>query len=294
MRDARRDEVTRRSLSYTALSVKRSSLKRNLLAVVATYLGVCLLAFGCQRQLLYFPGREPMQTPAEVGLAWQEVPLETDDGEKLGAWLVEHEDPRGCILFSHGNAGSRENRLHLAQCFAELGFASLHYDYRGYGGSTGSPSETGLYRDGLSAYAWVRANGFDEDRIVLWGESLGGGVATELARKTQCAALMLDHTFTSMTDVASEHYPWLPVRWLLSDRYESLEKLSEVKAPVLVIHSPQDELIPYSHAVALADAASDRSELVTTSGGHNGLGFMGKQEWIDRVREFLENAVKPR
>lgn len=268
----------------------RSRLKRITLGLAGTYLALCLTACALQRSLLYHPGSPPVLDPGVLNLEWESAALETEDGEKLEAWLIEAPKARGCVLVSHGNAGSVEHRLGLAGSLVKMGFSVMLYDYRGFGNSTGDPSETGLYLDGTAAMEWLLANDWQAERIVLWGESLGGGVATELATRFDCAALVLDHSFTSAVDAGSDVFPWLPVSLLSIDRYESLSKLPDVAEPLLIIHSPDDETISYEHAERLLEA-SPGAVLVTTEGGHNGLGFMSRASYRKHVREFLERSV---
>lgn len=265
----------------------RSRLRRIAFTLVAVYLTLCLAACTFQRALLYHPGGAPQLNPDRLGLEWSDVRLTTEDGESLGAWFIEAENPNGCVLLSHGNAGNLEHRLGLAATLAEMGFSVLVYDYRGFGTSTGSPTEDGLYADGTAAYQWLLDFGWKANEIVLWGESLGGGVATELATRFPCAKLVLDHTFSSAVDAGSYHYPWLPVNWLSRDRFESLEKLPRIHVPILIIHSPDDRVIPYEQAEQLQAAAPDRTTLLTTEGGHNGLGFMARPRYRATVLEFL-------
>jgi len=268
----------------------RPRLTRVSISLLATYAALCLAACTFQRALLYHPGGPPTRDPGDVGLEWSDVTLTTEDGEVLGAWLVEVENPRGCVIVSHGNGGSLENRVGLAATLADMGFAVFLYDYRGYGTSTGSPSEDGLYLDGSAAYQWLLEHSWTPAQIVLWGESLGGGVATELATRFECSRLVLDHTFTSAVDAGSYHYPWLPVSLLSIDRFESLDKLPQIDVPILIIHSPQDRVIPYEQAEQLHAAAPDRATLLTTEGGHNDLGFMARPSYRSTVLEFLRGT----
>lgn len=267
-------------------------LKKLLLVLALAYLLVCLLMFFAQRKLLYFPGPAPLVEPERHGAAWSRVTLETADSERLCAWFAEAPDARGAVLLSHGNAGNVESRVPLAEAFVNAGLSVLLYDYRGYGGSTGSPSEAGLALDARAAYGWLRARGVEPARIVLYGESLGGGVTTGLAVEVECAAVILDHTFSSVPDLASELYPWLPVRWLARDRFDNLARVPRLEAPLLLIHSPDDELIPFEHARRLQRAARPGTVLLETSGGHNGAGFLGDARFEAAVRGFLDDALE--
>jgi len=261
-------------------------------AVVA-YLGACVLLASCQSRLIWFPGKPGDITPRDESLEFEDLTLPTLDGERLHAWFLPSKgEPRGALLLSHGNAGTIENRLDIARFFVESRVSVLLYDYRGYGSSTGSPSEAGTYADARAAWKeLVERRGFAPERILLYGESLGGGIAVQLATEVHSAGLILHDTFSSLDDAAAFHYPWLPVRWLLRTHYDNLAKIGRVGAPLFVIHSPDDEVIPFEQGQRLCAAAVEPKELLVTAGGHNGPSYMGNQDWGARVRAFVERAL---
>ena len=263
-----------------------------LVSLLAAYAGICALLYVFQGRLVYFPGGPPGVTPGALGLAYEEVELVAEDGVRLHAWLMPAEEPRGALLFCHGNAGNVEGRIPAARAFTELGFTVLLFDYRGYGASEGSPSEEGTYLDALAAYEHlVGRAGFDPDRIVAYGESLGAAVAIELARRRGVAGLVLEHAFTSLPDLGAELYRWLPVRMLARIRYDNVRKLAQLRTPVMIVHSKDDEIVPVAHAERLSEVAGGPLDLLFTRGGHNGGGFLRREEWIDRVRAFLAACV---
>ncbi|HEX6884519.1 MAG TPA: alpha/beta hydrolase [Planctomycetota bacterium] len=267
---------------------------RVLLLVLAAYAGLCLLVALFQARLVYFPGPPPRVDPAALGLAHREVELTTSDGERLHGWFFPREGAAGAVLVCHGNAGSVENRLELARAFLELGWAVLLFDYRGYGLSTGRPSEAGTYLDAEAAHAHLTGvEGFAPERIVLHGESLGGGVALELALRRPCAALILESAFTSIPDMAAEVYPFLPARLLARIRYDNLAKVVRLGVPLLVVHSPQDEIVPFAHGERLLAAAREPKRLLRTGGGHNAGGFVQRAEWRAEVGAFLARTRTP-
>lgn len=261
------------------------------LTLFALYLLVCIAVYAMQRRLMFFPGGPPQSTPADVGLTFDDMQLATKDGESIHAWRVRATDPRGALVLCHGNAGNIEGRLDQARAFVAMGFDVLLFDYRGYGGSSGTPSEEGLYLDAEAALEALLAAGYRPNQIVAYGESLGGAVAIELARRHPVGALVVEDTFTSMGDMAADVYPWLPVRLLLRYRFASIEKVGAVSVPFLVIHSPVDDLIPFSQGERLFAAAHGTKQLLKTTAGHNGGGFVLKAEWRDEVRAFLHAAI---
>jgi uncharacterized protein len=268
-----------------------------LLGILAVaYLGLCLAVYFLQAKLVYFPGAPPRMTPAEAGLAYEEVEL-ASDGLRLHGWFLPAPEmgrgmgrgtARGAILVCHGNAGSIESRLETARAFLGLGWAVLLFDYRGYGKSEGAPDEEGTYRDAEAAHEHLARKGFAPERIVVYGESLGAAVAVELARRRRVAAVITESAFTSLADVGAEVYPFLPIRWLARIRYDNHGKVGTLGVPLLLIHSPADELVPVAHSRRLFEAAREPRRLLLTAGGHNDGGFLRRAEWRADVGRFLE------
>lgn len=258
------------------------------------YVGVAALLFFFQDRLAYYPevGRELRSTPREHGMDYEALTLDTADGERLDAWFVPAPSAHGVVLFLHGNAGNLSHRMDSIAMFHRLGYAVLIFDYRGYGRSSGTPSETGLHRDAETAWAHLtRARGIAPESIVLFGESLGGALAAHLAARQRPGALVLASVFTSVPDLAADLYPWLPVRWLARLRYDTRAALARVDCPVLVAHSPDDEIIPYRHGRELFEAASGAKTFLELAGGHNeGFIFM-REHWVDALAGFLRQHV---
>lgn len=254
--------------------------------VAAGYLATCAGLFLVQGRMVWLPGPAPSSDPSAKGVDFEDLVLTTRDGVELHAWYVSG-GPQ-VVLVSHGNAGSIEDRIGLIAVLHAMGFGVMAYDYRGYGRSTGKPSEDGTYLDAEAAFdALVADKGILPAQIVLYGESLGGAVAIELATRRASGHLIVENTFTALPDVAARVYPWLPVRWLARIRYDSLSKMPALTTPVMVIHSPEDELIPFEQGRRLHDAVSGRRAFLRTRGAHSDGGFRDNPADRAAVAAFL-------
>jgi fermentation-respiration switch protein FrsA (DUF1100 family) len=263
-----------------------------IIALAVTYAALLVLVFVFQSRLVYFPqvGRAMAGTPLDYGLEFETHEIETEDGERLYAWWVPARDARGTILVLHGNAGNISHRVDHLRILHRLGYASLIVDYRGYGRSTGSPSEAGTYRDAEAAWRWLVSRGVAPKDIAILGESLGGAVAAWLAARVAPRALVLVSSFTSAPDLGAQVYPFLPVRLLSRFSYDTIGALRRVRAPVLVVHSPDDDVIPYSHGRALFAAANEPKQFLQIRGVHNDGFLFTREEWAGELRAFLERA----
>lgn len=264
--------------------------------IVLVYLGLAALIFFKQSALVFLPemDRAFRASPADIGLPFTALKLATGDGEILDGWFVPAgtEPKRGLVIFFHGNAGNIGHRLDYLRMFHDLGLGTLMLDYRGYGLSSGSPSEAGTYSD--AATAWRHATqslGFPSDRIALFGESLGGGVAAQLAAEDRPAALVLASTFTSVPDMGADLYPLLPIRLLARIRYDTLARLSGITCPVLVIHSRNDDIVPFTHGQRLFAAAHPPKQFLELQGGHNDGFVFGRDDWVRKLDAFLQQAL---
>jgi fermentation-respiration switch protein FrsA (DUF1100 family) len=266
-----------------------------LVGVALAYAALVAFVWYIQDRLIYYPqmGREIASTPAARGVPYDDFTITTEDGEKLNVWWVPALSPRGAVLLFHGNAGNISHRLEYALMFRGLGYSTLLVDYRGYGKSSGKPSEEGTYKDADAAWRWLtRTRGIPEDRIVVFGESLGGGVASWLAARHEPRALVLASTFTSAVDLGAQVYGFLPVRLISRYRYPTLERLHDVRSPVLVIHSANDDIIPFSHGQRLYEAAPEPKALLEIRGGHNDGFVFVRPEWVRALGEFVDAASR--
>ena len=262
--------------------------------VVIVYVGICALMFFRQESLVYFPDKHVRATPADVGLAFDSVTLRTADGESLGAWWVPAPRARGALILCHGNAGTLAERLPLMLLCGRLGLSVMAFDYRGYGASTGTPTEQGTYRDMDAAVAETARRGVSQARTIFFGESLGGAVAVEAASRLPCAGLVLESTFTSVPDVARHYYPWLPAGLLLRIRYDSAARITGLRCPKLFMHGPQDDIIPYVMGRRLFEAAPEPKLFGDLQGGHNDGGVAASEAAQAVLARWLDGVLGPR
>jgi len=261
-----------------------TALKWILLLALVGWGGIVALAYVAQRALMYFPERV-RTPPAAAGLPEaQEIFLQTADGEKVIAWHVPPRGEQPLVLYFHGNGGALSWRADRFRTLIADGTGLVALSYRGYGGSSGSPSETGLIRDAEAVYEFA-APRYGTARLALWGESLGTGVAVALAAAHPVAAIMLDAPFTSAAAVGAAHYPFLPVRWLIKDPFYSDRRILDVRAPVLVIHGARDDVVPISFGEQLFALIPGRKQFVRfAAASHNDLDRYGA---VQAVHEFL-------
>jgi hypothetical protein len=264
----------------------------SLLALLAAGYGLIAAAlYLFQPQLVFLPGigRDDPTTPAQLGLRYETLSLPAGVDVSLRAWYVPAEHPRGAVLLLHGNAGSIAQRIDWLPLFRDLRLDALLLEYRGYGRSTGTPSEAGIYEDAMAGWDWLtRTRAIPASRIVVLGESLGGAPAAWLAARVQPGMLVLHSSFTSAPDLAAELYPWLPARQLTRFELDTRGNLARVAAPVLIAHSPQDEVVPYAHGKSLFAAAREPKRFVELSGGHNDGYLHRRPEWIAALAEFVD------
>ncbi len=245
-----------------------------LLLGTAIYAMLCLALFIFQPRLVYFPMKAMAATPAAIGLSYEDVLLTSAIGTSLHGWYLPGREDAHTLLFLHGNAGNISHRLDSLRTFNQLGLNVLIIDYSGFGQSGGTPGEQQSYDDALLAWQYLtEIRGVAPGRIVVFGRSLGGGVATWLATRKTPAGLILESSFTSVADLARKYYPMFPMRWLVRIRYDNAARLPDVDCPVLIAHSRDDELVPISHGRELFALARDPKSFLEMNGSHNA-GFM--------------------
>lgn len=262
--------------------------------IVALSVSVMLLiVYLKQDAMLYFPERDVWQVPSDRGLAYEELSLTTRDGVGISAWYLPALQERGVLLFCHGNAGNMADRMDSLSIFHDLDLSVLIFDYRGYGRSGGKPSESGTYLDAEAAWDYLtRVKQISPHRIVIFGRSLGGAVAAELALKKNPAAVIIESSFLSVPDLGAKLYPWLPVKLLSKFRYATVDKIGLVACPKLVIHSPDDEIIPFGQGRTLYERASPPKEFLVIRGGHNEGFLISGILYRKGLQEFLGKWLK--
>lgn len=255
-----------------------------------------LLVYLNQSNLLYIPNlpsRTVSRTPADLGLAFNAVKLVTEDGVTLDAWYIPATAPKAQLLFFHGNAGNISHRLDSIKTFHDLGLSTLIIDYRGYGNSSGHPTEAGTYFDAQAAWLYLTDTlQLPANNIIIFGRSLGGPIAAHLASQQSPAALILESTFTSAPDLAADVYPYLPARWLTKFSYSTADAISRVHAPILVIHSREDEIIPFDHGQQLFNMASEPKQFLTLQGGHNDGFSINHKHYSSGIKRFIDEVVQ--
>jgi hypothetical protein len=263
-------------------------LKWTLIVLLVGYAGALALLYVMQRALMYFPGTERI-SPAAAGLPGAEdTLLDAADGERVVAWHLPPRGDRPVVLYFHGNGGSLGHRAERFRALTADGTGLVAIDYRGYGGSTGYPTERGLILDAEAAYAFAAAR-YATERIAVWGESLGSGVAVALAAGRPIRCLVLEAPFTSAADLAARQYPFVPVRWLMKDQFRSDRRIAKVTAPILVLHGARDRIVPIRYGERLFGLAHEPKRFLRFSEGqHEDLDRFGA---LAAAKAFLNDPI---
>ncbi len=253
-----------------------------------------ILAGGCveplENRLIFFPEKVIEETPRQWGMAYEDIYFTTEDGLRLNGWWIPATGSPITLLWFHGNAGNISHRLESIKLRHDrLAINIFIFDYREYGKSEGKASEGGTYRDGNAAVGYLRGRGdLDPARIAFLGESLGSAVAVEMAIRHVCAALILESPFLSVHEMAKVSFPFLPLGPLLRTRYDNISKIGKVRAPILIVHGENDEIVPFQHGRRLFEAAPEPKELYVVKGAHhNDLYLVGGTAYLDVLGRFL-------
>jgi fermentation-respiration switch protein FrsA (DUF1100 family) len=246
------------------------------------------LMYLLQPRMLFFPSRVLDATPADWGLDYEDLTIRTDDGVALNGWFIPREGARRVVLFLHGNAGNISHRRDSVQIFHALGLHVLIIDYRGYGRSGGAPDEAGLYRDAAAAWGYLtRDRGFDAAQVLIFGRSLGGAVAAHLAAEVKAGGVILESSFSSARDVAHRVFPLLSRLVVLRYRFDAAGDIARARSPVMVLHSPDDEIMPFELGRRLYEAAPEPRRFVTLRGDHNGGFIVSRPAYDEALADFV-------
>ncbi len=262
-----------------------------LLALLGLYLLAALGMFLLQGRFVFFPNSIDAGNPGQVGLEFDDVWF--DDGNRHG-WWIPHPSPRATLLFCHGNRGNITHRVASIEQFHRAGLAVFIFDYAGYGKSKGRVSERAMYRDALNAWQWLNVTqGIPENEIILFGRSLGTGVAVELATQVRSRALILESPYTSIADIAVRKHPWLPIRLLTRIHFDSMSKIASIREPKLIIHSLDDAVIPFGLGKRLYRRASEPKRFLRIRGSHATGHLETEPLYSDTLRSFLDEVDHP-
>ncbi len=264
---------------------------KSILGIIALIIFSVFLVKYAEWRSIYFPTKNVLYTPDKAGLPYEDAYFYTVDSKKLNGWFVGDKKKALTILFCHGNAGNIGDRLEKLLIFYNMGLNTFIFDYRGYGKSEGLPSEEGLYRDAEAAYNYlIKSRSISPKDIVIYGESIGGAVVIDLAGKETLKALITEGVFTSSQEMARSMFFLFP-GFLLSSRFDSISKIRDVTCPKLIIHSANDEIVPFYMGQKLFGAATPYKEFLEIRGSHNEAFLDSKEKFSRGIKSFLEKAL---
>ncbi len=261
--------------------------------LLALLLFLAFAQCGCKNRFLFYPLMEIVATPADAGIEYEDVYFNAGDGVRLNAWWVPAQGARGTVLFCHGNGGNISFLVDTIRIYRSIGLNVFAFDYRGYGRSEGAPTEGGTYEDARGAWDYlVGVKKIDPSRIVLIGRSLGGPIAAWLAMTRRPGVLVLESTFTKASEVADYHYRFRPGRLVFGDTYDTGSYLGRVRSPVLVVHSPEDEIIPCRMGEELFAAAPSPKEFLLIRGSHNAGFIISMERYRNGLGSFAARYLR--
>lgn len=275
------------SISFS-MSKQRMMIDSVLVLIFVTALLFFFRWFECKN--VWIPSFEVDGTPLDAGLKYEDVYFVSPDGIRLNGWYVPCENAVGSLLFCHGNGGNITWRPDSLKQFNSIGLNTFVFDYRGYGKSGGTLSEEGTYLDAKAAFDWLK-NKTPNVPVILFGRSMGAAIATDLSLKVKAEALIFESGFCSIPEIGKRYFPFLPIRLLGRIRYDNLDKIKRIKIPLLVLHSPDDDVIPYEHGKAVFNAAPQPKQFFDLSGTHNGGHFNDEQTYLHALRKFIDEFV---
>ena len=282
--------------SPTPRSARRRLLFLFLCIVLLSTVALAVLIMIFENRIIFVPTKYPAgdwDAPARATVPFEDVWLETSDGVKIHGWMARGKGARATILYFHGNAGNLTHRADWIEVLTRLPADVLAIDYRGYGRSEGAPNEAGIYRDAEAAYAYLtETRGVAPQQLIIYGVSLGGAPACEIAWRRPCAGLIVQSAFTNAGDMASRMIPILPMRWLVRARFDNAAKIARVRVPKLIVHGRDDEVVPYEMGKRLYEAAVEPKKLIIfDDAGHNDLVWLYQPQLTAAFRSFIESSV---
>jgi uncharacterized protein len=257
--------------------------------IIASYIILCCILYFRQSGILYVPKADICAYPSDFGLQYENVQLNTSDGETLASWFLPHPRERFTVLICHGNGGNIGDRRYTMEFFYNLECNQLIFDYRGYGNSSGKPSEQGTYLDSIAAYDYlVNTKKTAPEKIIVFGRSLGGAIAVWLALKKKVAGIIIESTFISLAAIGKQKYPFFPVQFLAKYSYNTLQRMPEIYCPVLVAHSREDNTVPFSFSEQLFKAVNSPKLFAELIGEHNDWDNFHNESYKQTVKQFFE------
>jgi uncharacterized protein len=269
-----------------------SLLRLILFSVLGGYVLLGTYLYFTQARLIYFPSREIGFTPADIGLSYDSFTVRASDGVEITGWFVPAPDPRGTVLFCHGNGGNIADRQDTISILHGLGLDICIFDYRGYGESDGTPSEIGTTRDTRAVHDWlVKERGIAPASIIIHGRSLGAAIAARIAVENPPRLLILESPFASIVTMGKALYPWLPVRLMTRFRYDTATYAAQIRCPVLVIHSRTDDIIPWEQGRTVFETVSEPKRFLEITGGHNDGFITSGDQYVKGLKSFIDDYL---